>query len=352
MKQTLLLIITALFLSVAIAQDENALLRDLVDAHFGDYSRLSLGTLPEAFEFEVPEGITVLGHITEGYFSDDDTPIPPSYGSSQYYNIYLKSTLSENDLGKALEQAFIEELGFQSMYTNNYYSPEPITWGFVENDYGDYEKEDTTYPEDYSSFLYGSYCNEGFSLNFNPIFDEGVYDFSEAMDESSEILIQIYANSMPSPTACEEEIAYNNALDEEAYSSDDYYEELSESVENIPGLKLLPPMGSLSLVNENIPYFPTPSSRISGIKISSAWTSRTVLGTPIMGEDLRLHYDKQLKDQGWQRIRAEVSGPLAWSEWTIKGKDGKQWGGLLQVMSDSEWQKGVAMPIFFLLEKP
>jgi len=333
------------FFSFSIGQDSSNL-QKLVDAHLGSYTKLVENELPEAFPLVLPDEIEIIGSVSEGFYEDEEYPTPPSYGNSEYYTIYLESLLDYSDLQEILDEAFVNNLGFSSYGQQTpVYEGSDLPWGFMEFKVRDDYDTQVEYE------IYGldtQYCNENYSVS---MYAEEYYPEDENFDHSQPInkTIRISINSLPSLQACEEEIAYYTQINED---NSDYYEYGGWDPSHIPVLSLLPPKKTISLGYENIPYSPTPSSWYDGIAITEAWSSRTILATPIMGEELRSHYDTQLKEQGWRLVRRGFGGPIAWSEWRITSEDGTEWGGLLQILSDKNWQEGVAMPLFFLLEQP
>lgn len=327
------------------ASNQEALFQKFMNAYMGPGTNLQIGVLPEGFDIEFPDTITVLGTISRGDFPMmPPMPVPMPVGpigpmgGTESHEILLDSELGFTELSRVFDDV-LEAQNYKvinlpmAMYDGREAMPH---WGFI-----------NTIVEEVQS-INKSYCNERYNVMVNGFRNGGPYQ-----DTANTLRMNI--NMMPTDSACEEQIQSMKVMEQTMMAQGfpgGMVPPPFAMIEQMPDLSLSPPKGSLNLTTENIPQFPTPDGRVAGIKIGSGWSSRTVLATPIMGEDLRNHYDKQLKEQGWQRTRQDVSGPLAWSEWRISGEDGTEWGGFLQVMSDSEWQKGVAMPIFFLLERP
>ena len=336
-------------MSLTVAQNQEELMQKFLDVFMGPMTNVVIGELPEEIDIELPDTITVLGTVTRGDFSSMP-PIPMMPPMMTSHQVYLDSDLGFSALADIFDEIF-EAKGYTTIDMN----PRPVgpdsipQWGFTATNIERTQEEFS---------LFRSYCNDSLNISVDGFLDFVVgppgMAIADTQDDTSKRLT-MNINTAPSASACEEQVVQMEMMQQEMMGQafpPGMAPPGFEVIERLPSLELTPPSGSLNLTTENIPYTPTPSVRVSGIKITSGWSSRTVLGTPIMGEELRLHYDGQLKDQGWERTRFDVSGPLAWSERRIQGDDGTEWGGFLQIMSDPNWQKGVAMPIFFLLEKP
>lgn len=62
----------------------------------------------------------------------------------------------------------------------------------------------------------------------------------------------------------------------------------------------------------------------------SHWTSEAVVETPKTVTELEAHFAGQLEKAGWKKRTGGAAGPLAWSNWTVPGKD--NWHGYLFVV--------------------
>ena len=348
-KRVLCIFLLIILFTSTLAQSEDSeLVQKFLNAFMGPSSNVVVGQLPEELDIEFPDTIIVLGTVTHGDFSRMP-PIPMMPPMMKTHQVYLDSDLGFSELGNIFDDIF-QAKGFTAINMGPMsFGPTSMPqWGFTTTDSNLMEEEFS---------LRKSYCNDNLNISVDGFVDFGMGPGPVALDaeDDSSKRISMNINTSPNASACEEQVEQMEMMQQEMMGQafpPGMVPPGFEFIELVPDLELTPPTGSLNLTAENYPYAPTPSTRIAGIKIASGWSSRTVLATPIMGEDLRTHYDKQLKEQGWQRTRAEVSGPLAWSEWNIQGEDGTEWGGFLQIMSDPNWQKGVAMPLFFLLEKP
>ncbi len=348
-RRTILASLLFLVTSIGFAQSQEELLQKFLNAYMGPATNIVIGELPAELDIELPDTIIVLGTVTHGDFSSMP-PMPMMPPMMKTHQVYLDSDLGFSELGNIFDDIF-QAKGYTTIDMNpRPFGPDSIPqWGFTATNMERMEEEFS---------LFRSYCNDSLNISVDGFLDFGIAPPGprtlDVQDDSSK-RISMNINTTPNASACEEQVEQMQMMQQEMMGQafpPGMAPPGFDMIDRLPELELTPPKGSLNLATENIPYTPTPSVRISGIKITSGWSSRTVLGTPIMGEELRLHYDSQLKEQGWERTRFDVSGPLAWSEWSIQGEDGTEWGGFLQVMSDPNWQKGVAMPIFFLLEKP
>lgn len=64
---------------------------------------------------------------------------------------------------------------------------------------------------------------------------------------------------------------------------------------------------------------------------SNSWYSSASLDTDLDLATLVKHYHSQLEKAGWLLSGQGVSGPVAWSQWTLKDKEGEEWQGLLLI---------------------
>lgn len=63
----------------------------------------------------------------------------------------------------------------------------------------------------------------------------------------------------------------------------------------------------------------------------NSWYSTATLDTDLELATLAAHYNSQLEKVGWQLSGQGVNGPVGWSQWTLKDKDGEDWQGQLLV---------------------
>ncbi len=63
-----------------------------------------------------------------------------------------------------------------------------------------------------------------------------------------------------------------------------------------------------------------------------SWHSNATLDAEMPLDALATHYDAQLRKGGWTQTDAGISGPLAWSTWTIQDEDNQPWNGLFFIL--------------------
>ncbi len=93
------------------------------------------------------------------------------------------------------------------------------------------------------------------------------------------------------------------------------------------------PRGAQSLAQSLMPRLVAPSgaqqneSGSGGSSTGSAYNNATIL-TDQKASELASFYGDQLAKAGWTKQDSGQSGPIAWSTWTLRDKDGANWKGL------------------------
>lgn len=66
----------------------------------------------------------------------------------------------------------------------------------------------------------------------------------------------------------------------------------------------------------------------------NSWTSSATLDTGLDLAALAAHYNSQLERAAWQLSGQGLNGPVAWSQWTLKDKEGEEWQGFFLIYQD------------------
>lgn len=68
------------------------------------------------------------------------------------------------------------------------------------------------------------------------------------------------------------------------------------------------------------------------------WHTSADLKSDLTLAEVRSHYERQLLDAGWTRAASGESGPVAWSTWAFRDKDGQEWRALFFILHEPEAQ--------------
>jgi hypothetical protein len=301
-----LLLLTALLLTFVSAQEtpegyisEEELQKLFKATQRGDIFIGELSPLFREYGIPLPEGYKLLGSIEQDYGMG-------MMGASEQLNATAYfDAISEVSL-EPLRDTLLSD-GWTNLEAEL-----STVWGFT-------GAEQTVF-----SNTYGSYCKDNALFNYN-IYEEilnfNLDSFSEEIDTCAEQLAQ----------------------------SQTYLESQDVGID-VPDLQLSPPVTSVALFAEPVPYYPIPSSMIEDIKLPGGWGSRTTLSTTLAPSRVLELYNAQMERAGWIMGRTNADELHDWSEWTFTDEAGQDWLATITV-THHEAYPNIVMPILIVLEK-